>query len=153
MRILATLPLDERPSGWLASGLWAETLRAAVRQHHFLPWATQQTAWGIPDLLVRMPDRAGCGEPTPIESRQLCSSQGASEQVRELGTGMPDEVAYVGHLVTFEEARQLLQGAERSMLTAACNEWLRSVEIDEQVRAAAVEQGLQPNSNNHGGGT
>ena len=52
---------------------------------------------------------------------------------------MPDEVAFVGHLVTFEEAGQLLQGVERSMLTAARNEWLRSVEIDEQIRAAAVE--------------
>jgi len=75
------------------------------------------------------------------------------DAVRELGTGMPDEVEFVGRLMTFEEAAQLLQGAERSMLTAACNEWLRSVEIDEHIHAMAAEQGLQSGSNNRGEGT
>jgi hypothetical protein len=68
MRIPAALPLDERPSGWLAFDLWAETLRAAIRHHRFLHRAPQQTTWGILDVLVRMPDRAGRGEPTLVES-------------------------------------------------------------------------------------
>ena len=63
---------------------------------------------------------------------------------------MPDEAGFVGRLVAFKEAAQLLQGAERSMLTAACNEWLRSVEIDEQIRAVAAEQEMQSNPTNTG---
>jgi hypothetical protein len=83
-----------------------------------------------------MPDRAGCGKLTPIESRRSSSSQGAAEQVREVGTGMPDEAGYIGHLVAYEIADQLLNQVERLVLTAARNEWLRSIEIDEHIRAA-----------------
>lgn len=63
---------------------------------------------------------------------------------------MPDEAGFVGRLVTFEEAARLLGGTERSVLIAACNEWLRSTEIDEHIRALAAEQGLQPNPTNPG---
>jgi hypothetical protein len=69
---------------------------------------------------------------------------------------MPDEAGFVGRLVTFEEAAQLLRGAERSMLIAAGNEWLRSMEIDEHIRAAAAgqtERGLESDPSNPGEST
>lgn len=76
-----------------------------------------------------------------------------SEQVRELGTGMPDEAGYIGHLVAYELADQLLKPGEKLILTAARNEWLRSIEIGEQIRemeARQREQEQQYNSNNDG---
>ena len=66
---------------------------------------------------------------------------------------MPDEAGYIGHLVTYEVADQLLNEVERLVLTAARNEWLRSIEIDERIRAAEVqrrEQEQQSASNNDG---
>lgn len=63
---------------------------------------------------------------------------------------MPDEAGYTGHLVTYEVAAQLLSEVERLILAAARNEWLRSIEIDEYIRAAGVrpgEQGQQSTSN------
>jgi hypothetical protein len=57
----------------------------------------------------------------------------ASEQVRELGTSMPDEAGYVGHLVTHEVANQLLNSVEGTVLAVAFGEWLRSTEIDNQI--------------------
>jgi len=66
---------------------------------------------------------------------------------------MPDEAGYIGHLVTYEVADQLLCEVERSILGAARSEWVRSIEIDEQFRAIEVQQreeGQQPNLNNRG---
>jgi len=66
---------------------------------------------------------------------------------------MPDEAGYIGHLVTYEVADQLLNEVEKLVLTAACNEWLRSIEIDEHIRTAEIqrrEQGQQSASNNDG---
>ncbi|KAF9647340.1 hypothetical protein BDM02DRAFT_3117246 [Thelephora ganbajun] len=60
--------------------------------------------------------------------------------VRELGTGMPDEVGYIGHLVTYEVANRMLGEVERTVLTAARNEWIRSIEIDEQIRTAEAQR-------------
>ena len=100
-----------------------------------------------------MPDRAGCSKLTLIESSRSRSSQGASEQVRELGTGMPDEAGYIGHLVTYEVADQLLNEVERLVVAAARREWLRSIEIDEHIRVAEdqrEEQGHQSDSNSDG---
>jgi len=66
---------------------------------------------------------------------------------------MPDEAGYIGHLVTYEVADQLLCEVERSILGAARNEWVRSIEIDGQFRAIEAQQreeGQQPNLNNRG---
>ena len=52
---------------------------------------------------------------------------------------MPDEAGYIGHLVTYEEADRLLNQVERMILAAARNEWLRSIEIDEQIREMEVQ--------------
>lgn len=71
----------------------------------------------------------------------MFSSQGAPDQVRELGTGMPDEDGYIGHLVTYEVANQLLSEPERSVLAVTHKEWLRSIEIDEVFRVTEAEQG------------
>lgn len=63
---------------------------------------------------------------------------------------MPDEAGYIGQLVTYEEAAQLLGETEGLVLGIAYNEWLRSIEVDEQTCAAEVQQreeGQQPNSN------
>jgi len=75
------------------------------------------------------------------------------DAIRELGTGMPDEAGYIGHLVTYELADELLSEAERFILGAARNEWARSIEIDEQIRAMEDkerEEGQQPSLNNGG---
>lgn len=53
---------------------------------------------------------------------------------------MPDEAGYVSHLVTHEVANQLLSDAEGMVLTAAFDEWLRSIEIDEQIRTTESQQ-------------
>ena len=69
---------------------------------------------------------------------------------------MPDEAAYIGHLVTVEVADQLLSDGERWILTAARNEWVRSLEIDERIRATEAQKGgeeLQSNLNNGGEST
>jgi len=66
---------------------------------------------------------------------------------------MPDESGYIGHLVAYEVADQLLNEVERLVLHAARNEWLRSIEIDENIRAAEVqrkEQERQSASNGDG---
>ena len=83
-------------------------------------------------------------------------SQTVSGQVRELGTGMPDEAGYIGHLVTVEVADQLLGDGERWVLAAARNEWVRSLEIDERIRATEAQKGgeeRQSNLNNDGEST
>jgi len=83
-------------------------------------------------------------------------SQGVPWQVRELGTGMPDEAGYIGHLVTVEVADQLLGDGERWVLAAARNEWVRSLEIDEQIRATGAQKGGEEQQsilNNHGEST
>lgn len=46
---------------------------------------------------------------------------------------MPDEAGYVSHLVTYEIANQRLNYVEKSVLDAAFGEWVRSMEIDEQI--------------------
>jgi len=56
------------------------------------------------------------------------------DAVHELGTGMPDEAGFVSHLVTHEVAIQRLSNVEGVVLAAALNEWVRSLEIDEQIR-------------------
>ena len=66
---------------------------------------------------------------------------------------MPDEVGYIGQLVTCEVAGRLLGESERLILSIAYNEWLRSVEIDGQIRAMEAQQReeeQQSNSNNNG---
>lgn len=65
---------------------------------------------------------------------------------------MPDEAGYVGHLVTFEVAGQLLGELEGWVLAAARNEWVRSEEIDRRIPAAGAQQreGQQSNPNNDG---
>ena len=59
----------------------------------------------------------------------------ACKQVRELGTGMPDEAGFVSHLVTYEVAEELLEEVEGVVLSAAFSEWLHSKEADEQLCA------------------
>lgn len=53
---------------------------------------------------------------------------------------MPDEAGYVSHLVTHEVADQLLSDVERMILAAALNEWLRSMEVDEQIRTVETQK-------------
>lgn len=52
---------------------------------------------------------------------------------------MPDEAGYVGHLVAPEAANKLLSAVEGMVLAAALAEWLRSIEIDEQIRATETQ--------------
>jgi len=52
---------------------------------------------------------------------------------------MPDETGYIGHLITYEEADRLLDQVERTILAVARNEWLRSIEIDGQIREMQVQ--------------
>ena len=61
---------------------------------------------------------------------------------------MPDEAGYVSHLVTQEVAHQRLNNVEGVVLTAALGEWLRSVEIDDQIcmTEARREEGEQSQS-------
>jgi len=69
---------------------------------------------------------------------------------------MPDEAGYIGHLLDVEVADQLLGDGERWILAAARNEWVRSLEIDERIRAAEAQErgeGQQPNLNNDGEST
>jgi hypothetical protein len=54
---------------------------------------------------------------------------------------MPDEAGYISHLVSYEDADQQLDGVERYVLAVAFGQWLRSTEIDEQIRAAEAQQG------------
>ena len=86
-----------------------------------------------------MSDRTRRGKPAFVRSHSLWGSQDALEQVRELGTGMPDEARYVGHLVTHEVAHQRLGNVERMVLAAAFREWLRSIEIDQQIYATETQ--------------
>jgi len=58
---------------------------------------------------------------------------------------MPDEAGYIGHLVTCEVAAQMLGEAERLVLIAAYNEWLRSIEIDERIRAMDAQRSNSDN--------
>ena len=53
---------------------------------------------------------------------------------------MPDEAGYIGHLVTYELASQLLVEGERWILAAAWNEWVRSLEKDQLVPATEAQQ-------------
>ena len=150
MRIPAIIPLDKRPRR-VTSCLRTEAHGATTRYHHLVSWPSKQTAWRIPDFLVRVPDRTRSGKLAPVKSCWSCSSQGESEQVREVGTGMPDEAGYVGHLVTFEVAGELLGEIEKWVLAAARNEWVRSLEIDERIRATEAQQrDGQPDLDNDG---
>jgi len=65
---------------------------------------------------------------------------------------MSYEAEYIDHLVAYEVADQLLGGIGGPILRTACNEWVRSTEIGEQIRAIEAQQGegQQPNSNNDG---
>lgn len=69
MRIPASLPLDERSDERIARGPWTETHGTTICHHHVLRRAPQQTAWGIPDFLVCVPDRTGRGGLASIQSR------------------------------------------------------------------------------------
>ena len=53
---------------------------------------------------------------------------------------MPDEAGYIGHLVDVTVADQLLGDGERWVLAAARNEWVRSLEIDERIRATEAQK-------------
>ena len=136
----APLPLDKLAHRD-TSGLRAETHGAAIRHHNFVCGTSEQTTWRIHDLLVRVPDRTRSGELWfPPSHINPIGSQGAPGQVRETGTGMPDEAGYIGHLATFEQADQLLREGERWVLAAARNEWVRSLAIDEQIRVAEAQE-------------
>jgi hypothetical protein len=66
---------------------------------------------------------------------------------------MPDEAGYVSHLVTHEVADKLLSDVERVVLAVTLNEWVRTMEIDEQIRAAEDrrgEEGRESVVRNHG---
>ena len=64
---------------------------------------------------------------------------------------MPDEAGYIGRLVTYEEADRLLNRTERFLLAAARTEWLRSIEIDEQIREMEVQGEEQEQQYNNDG--
>ena len=54
---------------------------------------------------------------------------------------MPDEAGYISHLVSYEDAYRQLDEIERLILAVAFDEWLRSGEIDDQIRAAEAQRG------------
>ncbi|KAF5325952.1 hypothetical protein D9611_001018 [Ephemerocybe angulata] len=66
--------------------------------------------------------------------------------VRETGTGMPDEVDYVSHLLTFEEARERVPPAERRVLNWAWRVYCDTLHYEQYLaEEAAKEVSADPN--------
>ncbi|KAF6750291.1 hypothetical protein DFP72DRAFT_910637 [Ephemerocybe angulata] len=66
--------------------------------------------------------------------------------VRETGTGMPDEVDYVSHLLTFEEARERVPPAERRVLNWAWRVYCDTLHYEQYLaEEAAKEVSANPN--------